>query len=104
MTSAQHAQIAFAIVGAICLLIVLTLKGISFFHINNEMIRQARGPQAPGKPETTHEAKEALAMYLREQPAGNLLKAKRPLVYSDVFLWLSMIAFLLIIWNIYANR
>ncbi len=104
MTSAQQVQIAFAAIGVLALLLVFVCKGVSSFHLNNEMIRQARGPERPSRPETALEAKQALAMYMKEQPAGNLRKAKRVLVYSDVFLWITMIALLLIIWNISADR
>lgn len=104
MTSAEHVQITFAVVGAICLLLVLILKGVLAFHINNEMIRQARGPEQPGRPQSALEAKQAYTKYNEEQPVGNLRKAKRTLVYGDAFLWIGMVAFLLIIWNIYANR
>jgi hypothetical protein len=104
VTSAEQVQIGLAVIGAFALLLLLISRGIASFHINNEMIRQARGPDSLGRPETAQEARQALSIYNQENPSGSLRKAQRTLVWSSAFVWITLIALLLIVWDIMANR
>ena len=104
VTSAEQVQIGAAVIGVLGLLLILVFRFIVSFHINNEIIRQARGPDRPGRPETRQEAMEALSTYVRENPSSNLRKAQRTLVWSSTFVWITLIALLFIVWDIMANR
>jgi hypothetical protein len=104
VTSAEQVQIGLAVIGAFVLVLLLISRVIVSFHINNEMIRQARGANSTSRPETTQEARQALSMYIQENPSGSLRKAQRTLLWSSAFVWITLIALLLIVWDIMANR